>query len=375
MLLPLTAMAADWGAVSIDSSKTWLEVTFENSVYKAVIRENAGGTCGHEHAIRDWITKSDNIDQVGNYIDACAQRGPLKKATVLCDTADSIKFRMEFRNCTDTLISAISEYTVYPGSPVIKIDYVKYTNWANTVDIGTPGGTNVRSSLETKIFGQDSYSRNLQYHPGSYWNTYDGGDYKNDPVDGGSLNYNGYMIMAVGNTITGAGYGRIMPVIAYKVGGIKIVKLLWNQGFETFPATGQTVRLPFTGYLYVFDSGLDSAIEMGKMIADGNYFINQSTHIDKKDNSSIPGTYNLYQNYPNPCNPETTIQYDLEVQSHVILNIYTVTGQKIETLVNTFQAAGNYSIIWRPEDLPSGIYFYRLNAGAFSETKKILLMK
>jgi len=372
---PLLTIAADWGTVEVDSSSTWLKVTFENSAYKAVIRENAGAECGHEHAIRDWIMKSNNTDQVSQYIDACAQRGPLKNVILLHDDADSIKFRLEYRDCNDRYIPSISEYTFYPGSPVIKIDYLKYTAWTNTVDLGTPGGTSYRYDLETKIFGQESYIRSLQYHEKSYWNTYDGGDYKNDPKDGGSLNYKGHMIMAVANKKTGIGYGRIMPIFANKNGGIKIVKLLWDKGFETFPATGQFTRLPFTGFIYLFDTGLENAIEMGQKIVDGDYFIQQPIHVGDKNNTIISGHCLLYQNYPNPFNPETTIKYHLFSSTDVILKIFNVSGQEVETLVNSSQAAGAYEITWYPQGLSSGIYFYRLQAGAFSKTKKIMLQK
>ena len=376
-LLPILTMAADWGTVEIDSSRTWLEVTFENSVYKAVIRENDGGTCGHEHSIRDWVMKSNNTDQVNHYIDASAQRGPLKNVTVLHDSADSIKFRMEYRDCNDNYIPTISEYTFYPGSPVIKIDYLKYTSWTNTVDIGTPGGSSNRNDFETKTYGQESYIRNLQYHEKSYWNTYDGGEYINDPKDGGSLNYKGHMIMAVANKKTDIGYGRVMPIITDQKGGIKVLKLLWNQGFETFPATGrgQAIRLPYTGYIYLFDTGLDSAIVMGQKIVDGDYFIQKSTKVGDADNKSIPGHCKLYQNYPNPFNPETTIKYNVYKSTDVILKIYNLTGQEVETLANGLHSAGIHEITWHPQGLSSGVYFYRIQAGAFSKTKKIIIHK
>lgn len=373
--MPIPAIAAEWGTAAIDSSQTWLVVAFENSVFKAVVREHPGGTCGHEHAIRDWILKSNDKDQVSQYIDACSQRGPLKNAAVLHDNADSIKIRLEYRDCGDRSIPSISEYTMYPGSPVIKIDYLKYTSWANTVDLGTPGETYNRSALETRVYGQEEYIRSLQYHEASYWNTYDRGDYIDDPKDGGSLNYKGHMIIAVANRQTGAGYGRVMPIFGDNTGGIKIVKLLWDKGFETFPATGQASRPPFTGYLYLFDTGLDNAIEMGQKIVDGDFFINETTYVGGVADTVIPVLCRLDQNYPNPFNPETTIEYHLFGASDVIVKLYNCNGQEVETLAEGWRTAGSHTITWRPRGLSSGIYFYRLQAGVFDETKKVVLYK
>ena len=96
-------------------------------------------------------------------------------------------------------------------------------------------------------------------------------------------------------------------------------------------------------------------------------------------------SFNLTQNYPNPFNPSTTIKYSIpSVYSHllggvgggfVILKIYDILGKEVTTLVNKEQAPGNYSIKFNSHNLPSGIYFYQLNAGQYFETKKMILIK
>ncbi len=91
--------------------------------------------------------------------------------------------------------------------------------------------------------------------------------------------------------------------------------------------------------------------------------------------NEMPNNFNLHQNYPNPFNPSTMIKYHLSKPSDVILNVYNLSGQELETLVNGFQTAGEHEITWQPKGLPSGIYFYRLQAGGFSETKKLILQK
>jgi len=85
--------------------------------------------------------------------------------------------------------------------------------------------------------------------------------------------------------------------------------------------------------------------------------------------------YYLIQNYPNPFNPTTTIKYDIPERSFTTLKIYDVLGNEIETLVNEEKPVGTYEITWLAESLPSGVYFYQLNAGDFIETKKMVLMK
>ena len=90
---------------------------------------------------------------------------------------------------------------------------------------------------------------------------------------------------------------------------------------------------------------------------------------------SSPAGFVLYQNHPNPANPSTLITYRLEQQDHVTLKIYNTRGQEIETLIHEFQPAGGYKIPWRPQGLPSGIYLYRLQAGAECSTKKLILQK
>ncbi len=93
------------------------------------------------------------------------------------------------------------------------------------------------------------------------------------------------------------------------------------------------------------------------------------------ESDPLPATFRLYSNYPNPFNPATTIQFDLPKASVVSIDIYDLLGRKIKNLVNAKQEAGTHSVIWDGRDQPSGIYFYRLRAGEFTETKKMLLLK
>ena len=85
--------------------------------------------------------------------------------------------------------------------------------------------------------------------------------------------------------------------------------------------------------------------------------------------------YKLEQNYPNPFNPVTSISYELPKDGYVSIVIFDVLGKVVKSLVNEQQQAGRYTATCNASNLPSGIYFYTMNAGSFSVTKKMLLVK
>jgi hypothetical protein len=86
-------------------------------------------------------------------------------------------------------------------------------------------------------------------------------------------------------------------------------------------------------------------------------------------------SYRLEQNYPNPFNPSTTIRYYLPQPSHVRLSVSTVLGQVIGELVDEPQSAGEHRVVWNASAAPSGLYFCRLQAGAYRETRTMMLLK
>lgn len=88
-----------------------------------------------------------------------------------------------------------------------------------------------------------------------------------------------------------------------------------------------------------------------------------------------PASFVLSQNYPNPFNPSTNISYQLPVNSTVVLKLFGVLGKEVGTLVNERQSAGNHSVMFNAVDLPSGVYFYSLQAGSYHDIRKMLLLK
>ena len=95
----------------------------------------------------------------------------------------------------------------------------------------------------------------------------------------------------------------------------------------------------------------------------------------KNDVNLIPKEYSLQQNYPNPFNPSTSIKYSLPNSTHVKLCIYNSLGQEIAVLISQDMNAGVYTSIWNASKFASGVYFYRIIAGNFVQTKKLLLLK
>jgi hypothetical protein len=94
-----------------------------------------------------------------------------------------------------------------------------------------------------------------------------------------------------------------------------------------------------------------------------------------EENIGLPKQFTLSQNYPNPFNPTTIIQYSLATKQFVTLKVYNLLGKEITTLVNEERPEGQYSLNFNAGNIPSGVYFYTIRAGSFTETKKMLLLK
>jgi hypothetical protein len=112
----------------------------------------------------------------------------------------------------------------------------------------------------------------------------------------------------------------------------------------------------------------------------GAVVVKDATDVEVIDDPNVPRQYALSQNYPNPFNPVTQINFDLPVRSHVTLTVYNVLGQQVTTLVDQEMSANRYVVDWdgtsvEGRKVASGIYFYRLQAGDFIQTKKMMLLK
>ena len=97
--------------------------------------------------------------------------------------------------------------------------------------------------------------------------------------------------------------------------------------------------------------------------------------VESENPQTIVQNFSLHQNYPNPFNPSTHIQFDITSQVNVRLNVYDILGREVAVLVNRNMVSGDHSVVFDGGNLQSGFYLYRLKAGKFTQTKKMLLVK
>jgi hypothetical protein len=125
-------------------------------------------------------------------------------------------------------------------------------------------------------------------------------------------------------------------------------------------------------YLYAVITANDGN---GSSVSANSNYTSAVTTLVSVEKEAIPAKYSLSQNYPNPFNPSTTFKYGLKEESDVVLEIYNLLGERVLTLVKARQAAGNYELSVDMNNLSSGIYIYRIRAGKFVRSMKMILLK
>jgi len=141
--------------------------------------------------------------------------------------------------------------------------------------------------------------------------------------------------------------------------------------FATDPGDYPDANADFT---LATDSPCVGAATDGKAIGDSRWDPG-TTSVETKPLSAVNTSYNLEQNYPNPFNPETSISFSLASQNRTILTIHNTMGQVVATVVDKNLTAGFHTVTFNASELPSGVYFYRVVAGEFQATKKMMLLK
>lgn len=132
--------------------------------------------------------------------------------------------------------------------------------------------------------------------------------------------------------------------------------------------SNQITNATYKNLDYSSDGVIDLIVDEERPLA------NNRDMLDVKD-LATPKTYELGQNYPNPFNPSTTIEYSVPNDAAVTLKIYDVLGKEVATLVNEQKPTGTYIVNWNASNFSSGLYFYKLTAGEFTQTKKMFLVK
>lgn len=134
--------------------------------------------------------------------------------------------------------------------------------------------------------------------------------------------------------------------------------LLFQRDEGLIYAKSITNKGPNTPYYYEWEASLISRV----------------TNVES-DMNKIPTEFKLFQNYPNPFNPDTKITYLIPYTGFVSLKVYDIIGKEIATLVAEVKSAGKYEINFKANNLSSGVYFYRIKVGNFSDTKKFIIIR
>jgi hypothetical protein len=223
----------------------------------------------------------------------------------------------------------------------------------------TWNGTWDNSSLTTCTYGAGGYQIGMlyQYWSGGVWTNHNRYTYTND-ADGNVLTslyelWSGtqwrnseqstYAYDDDGNLVTGDNMSWSNPS--------------WIPADNSFPVNINGDTYHFTGYHIAI-----------------SYIAVDITDIPG-DMANVVDEYALSQNYPNPFNPSTVIRYSLISTGHITLKVYDLLGREVATLVDGMKQPGTHSVEWDASAVPGGVYFYRMQAGDFKSTKKLLLLK
>jgi plastocyanin len=159
----------------------------------------------------------------------------------------------------------------------------------------------------------------------------------------------------------------------------------WEGSFSTHPLSSTTIPTGAASWHNASGSVFTYAVKVAGTynykcdVHSGSGMVGQftavATEVEEKISTVQPGSYDLSQNYPNPFNPKTTIRFSVPGSQNVVLTVYNVLGNKVATLTDGFQTAGVHELEFDASTLPSGIYYYKMQAGEFIAVKKLTLIK
>jgi len=176
-------------------------------------------------------------------------------------------------------------------------------------------------------------------------------------------------------TVGGVSFGSSIPVGSDQLMAKLYLSLApvnsWQAGSEV--TLDSSFVPPASDFLMTLTSGTIIPTFLGARVVTYN-------DIKIDDGSALPTSFQLAQNFPNPFNPSTKINYTLMTKSQVNLEVYNVLGQKVKTLVNDVRDAGVWQVEWEGDNdngaqVASGMYFYKLTAGDFVQTRKMVFLK
>jgi len=189
------------------------------------------------------------------------------------------------------------------------------------------------------------------------------------------------LLAEVGDTVRASRYfydesvfSTVLPNSEFNKWGITKPKKVYQEYTLSMHSYSFVKELGLDSIYYIFDFGYGRT-ELKGCIIDGVVYGDTTVVFVDDKTEYFPIEYSISQNYPNPFNPTTKIYYQIPEISFVTIKVYDVLGSEVATLLNEEKPLGNYEVNFNAASLPSGIYFYRLKAGSFVETKKMVLMK
>jgi len=248
------------------------------------------------------------------------------------------------------------------------------------------GGTTVNSKAKLVIFAED-----VGYHLDRAASTYYDAQFARETLGfefiadrPGSTGNKGFTGVTINSGITDSTVGP-WPDVIRKSATLPSAQLFDLYRFKQHPDSMSAVgRVGQNANIAVFGVDIESLrpslnspnASVVRRVLDGAIkFVNEIPTSISQTNSQIPVRFDLQQNYPNPFNPSTTISFSVPARSDVKLRVYDILGKEMITLVNGQKEAGNYSVRFDAAGLPSGAYFYRIEAGAFVSVKRMVLIK
>ncbi|MEP0861173.1 MAG: T9SS type A sorting domain-containing protein [Ignavibacterium sp.] len=256
--------------------------------------------------------------------------------------------------------------------------YAFYTGYAARYDPSTNSWVNLTSNNHSASFSASTVYNNEIYITGWSNSLF----YKYNPqsnswiqladlpefVSGGSLRVVDNNIYLVGGS---SGFSNGTSIKVYKY---DIATNQWSLYGHTISSKRAYMEdVLYKNKFYIL-GGMNENFQAVNTV---EFIMNQTTDVD--DNSMFPNNFVLEQNYPNPFNPSTKIRFSIpnvgSELAQTVLKVYDVLGNEVATLVDEEKPAGVYEVEFDASHLASGVYFYKLNAGSFTETKKMLLIK
>jgi len=372
-----------------------------------VVKTNASGTVMWERnfggkeadAASDIIATSDGGYLIaGSYQHDTAERTDVDAYLIKLDTNGNVEWEKKYGGTGGDKASTVRQvadggyvfvgYTESYGAGEFDVYLVKLDANGNVIWYKTYGGpdwdmagsialTNDNGYLIagwTANFGaqaRDVYLVKTDADGNEQWHRLYGDEHKDEAHDVIATSDGGYLVVgALENTYFSSEWRTDLYIIKTDASGDK----LWSKTYGDYNNECAFCAREVIDGGYIISGktnsyGNKSEIYLLKIDRQGGF----SSVFDYEDVQ--PNGFRLDQNFPNPFNNQTSIVYHLPRNSHVCLKIYNVNGQLKRTLVNEYQQSGSYILRIDLSDLPSGLYFYQINASDFKETKKMLLIK